>query len=169
MVDRASSAPASQLVFLFGLLLFEYMPTQKTVGTHTISHDIVVMRSECCAGVCTCLTAARTLKSSGATTLSASMETAGCIGAGGQRSSEGIELSGMCRVCRRRREPWLGACPSKTGVEGPHRSTGSSDAMLGTWCDEVTRRFPFVSQTVYGLYTVYKLRCSFLRAIVDPG
>ena len=104
MADRARSAPASQLVFLFGLLLFEYMPTQKTVGTHTISHDIVVMRSECCAGVCTCLTAARTLNSSGATTLSASMETAGCIGAGGQRSSEGIELSGMCRVCRRRRE-----------------------------------------------------------------
>ena len=104
MADRASSAPASQLDFLLALLLFEYMPTQKTAGTHTISHDIVVMRSECCAGVCTCPTAARTLKSSGATTLSASMETAGCIGAGGQRSSEGIELSGVCRVCRRLRE-----------------------------------------------------------------
>lgn len=138
IADRASSAPASQLDLLLALLLFEYMPTQKTAGTHTISHDIVVMRSECCAGVCTCPTAARTLKSSGATTLSASMETAGCIGAGGQRSSEGIELSGVCRVCRRLLESHgLVRNPSKAGAEGPHRSPGPSDAMLGTWYDDL--------------------------------
>lgn len=49
--DRAKSAPASQAAFLCGLLLLEYIPTQKTVGTHIMSQEIAVTRSEWCVGV----------------------------------------------------------------------------------------------------------------------
>lgn len=66
MWAKARNAPASQLVLFFLPPLFEYNPTRRTSGSHSIAHDADVTSSECWTGLLTLATAPRTANSSGA-------------------------------------------------------------------------------------------------------
>jgi hypothetical protein len=112
------------------------MPTFRSVYSHNIAQETVVMSSECCTGSWTFATDAQTLNSSGASSmrllaaLSTTRDTAGCIGGGEvQRSSEGIEPS-FCGVCGE-----AGGDASALSVERGKGRTDRQGRARATFCD----------------------------------